>query len=235
MNQWQWPFSVAEAKQWQHQQSLLLDHSPSDVKPQWIGGADIGLINQGKQVRAAICVFDAQSLAPYVAVIAVCDNQMPYIPGLLAFREVPALVQAWRSLPVKPDLLLVDGQGIAHPRGFGNAAQLGLELNCSSIGVAKSRLFGQHPPLTASLLQAQPLTAQQRQIGWVIRTKARCNPLYISPGHRISLEQSLYWSCYCLDGYRLPKPTRYADILASARRNQAQISAQFVKGVINSS
>lgn len=220
---WHWPFNVETAKEWQQRMSLELTSDFEDKPLELIAGADIGLIDGGRQVRAAICVFNVSDLSPVIASIAIADNQMPYIPGLLAFREVPALCKAWEQLPLKPQLLLVDGQGIAHPRGFGNAAHLGWTLQIATIGVAKSRLVGEHLPLGESFQDRQSLMYKGKSIGWVLRSKLRCNPLYISPGNKVSVDQSLYWTRHCLDGYRLPKPTRFADSLASNRSNASRL------------
>lgn len=229
---WHWPFSVACARNWQREQARQLSFIPPQIAPQIIAGADCGLIDKGRQVRAAMTLFDAQSLEPLMAVITCCDNQMPYIPGLLAFREMPALLKAWSLLPIKPDLLLVDGQGIAHPQRFGIAAHLGLTLRCPTFGVAKSRLLGEHTPIAESALAYQPLMAQQQQLGVVLRSKVRCKPLYLSPGYATDSAYCLTMTLACLDGYRLPKPTRYADILASKRANATQIAQQFRLGVL---
>ncbi|MFM2479241.1 deoxyribonuclease V [Celerinatantimonas sp. MCCC 1A17872] len=220
---WQWPFSVPKARAFQTHAASQLKLVPYQQNVHCIAGADIGLPNKAKQVRAAICTFDANDLTPIELSIVTLPNTMPYIPGLLGFREVPALVKAYQLLETKPQLILVDGQGIAHPRRFGNASQLGWQLNVATIGVAKSRLTGEHEPLTEALGSVQPLVSQSQTIGYVLRSKVRCKPLYLSPGNLVSTEQSLSFVQQCLDGYRLPKPTRWADAFASNRSSAAKL------------
>lgn len=220
---WQWPFSVQQARAFQTRAASQLQLVPYQRPLRCIAGADIGLPNKAKLVRAAICTFDANSLTPLELSIVTLPNRMPYIPGLLGFREVPALVSAYELLENKPQLVLVDGQGIAHPRRFGNAAQLGWQLNIATIGVAKSKLVGEHQPLDDSPGSVQPLINENDTVGYVLRSRARCKPLYLSPGNLVSTEQSLSFVRQCLDGYRLPKPTRWADVFASNRPSAAKL------------
>ncbi|CAG9295569.1 deoxyribonuclease V [Celerinatantimonas diazotrophica] len=220
---WQWPFSVQQAREFQTRAASQLQLTPFQHPVRCIAGADIGLPNKGSMVRAAICTFDANCLTPLELSIVTLPNTMPYIPGLLGFREVPALVRAYELLENKPQLVLVDGQGIAHPRRFGNASQLGWQLNIATIGVAKSKLTGEHQPLEAPPGSVQPLIDENHIVGYVLRSKARCKPLYLSPGNRVSTEQSLSFVRQCLDGYRLPKPTRWADAFASNRPSAAKL------------
>ncbi len=120
-------------------------------------------------------------------------TSLPYIPGLLSFREYPALLAAWAQLQQRPDLILVDGQGIAHPRRLGVASHFGLLVDVPTIGVAKSRLCGDFLPLHQDVGAVQPLFDNDEQLGWVWRSKIRCNPLFISPGHRVSVGSALAW------------------------------------------
>jgi deoxyribonuclease V len=142
---------------------------------------------------------------------------MPYIPGFLSFREYPALMAAWQMLEQKPDLLFVDGHGISHPRRLGVASHFGLLVDVPTIGVAKSRLCGRFDDLDAQPGSRQPLIDKGEQIGWVWRSKLRCNPLFVATGHRVSLDTALQWVENCTRGYRLPEPTRWADAVASNR------------------
>jgi deoxyribonuclease V len=176
-----------------------------------VGGIDVALA--GDKARAAIVVLRYPDLAPLAGVTADVPLTFPYIPGLLAFREGPAVLAAWEKLPLKPDLLMFAGQGIAHPRGFGIASHLGLWLERPSIGVAKSRLYGRHAevglwPGDRSELHDEHDPA--RIIGAVLRTREDTNPLYISPGHLIDLEHALAFVLESCRGYRLPEPTRWA-------------------------
>ncbi|MCW2256564.1 deoxyribonuclease V [Providencia alcalifaciens] len=188
-----------------------------DLQPKFIGGADVGFEQQGAVTRAVLVVLSWPELQLVEYQIARVPTELPYIPGLLSFREVPGLMAAWSQLNQKPDLVLVDGQGIAHPRRFGVACHFGLQADVPTIGVAKSRLYGDYTQVDEELGSYQPLVHNQEQLGWVLRSKKRCNPLFISPGHKVSFASSLKWVQQCLQGYRLPEPTRFADGIASNR------------------
>jgi deoxyribonuclease V len=138
----------------------------------------------------------------------------PYVPGLLAFREAPAVLAAWDKLVFKPDLVMFDGQGIAHPRGLGIASHIGLWIERPTIGVAKTRLIGKHDAVGMNRGDRAELFDERdakRVIGSVLRTKTKTNPLYVSPGHLIDLAHAIEYVLACDGGYRLPEPTRLAD------------------------
>lgn len=180
-----------------------------------IGGTDVGFEDEGKTTRAAIVILTYPDFDVVEYHVARLKTEFPYIPGYLSFREYPALLSAWEQVEHKPDLLLVDGQGVAHPRRLGIASHLGLLLDMPTIGVAKKRLCGHYNPLPKVAGQVTLLTDKQQQIGWVLQSKNNCNPLFISSGHRISQASALNWVNLCLRGYRLPEPTRWADAVAS--------------------
>lgn len=188
------------------------------MPPRLIGGADVGFEQGGEVMRAALVILEYPSLRLIEHQVARIATTMPYIPGFLSFRETPALQAAWQQLSHRPDLLLVDGHGIAHPRRLGVASHFGLLVDVPTIGVAKKRLCGAFTPPDAEPGSHQPLMDKDRQLGWVLRSKARCNPLFISTGHRVSQATALQWVENCLCGYRLPEPTRWADAVASRRR-----------------
>ena len=196
---------------------ITLQDPPDFPTPTLIAGVDVGFVQGGDVTRAAVAVLRYPSLELVEYQIARVPTVMPYIPGFLSFRELPALLQAWQQLTSRPDLVLVDGQGIAHPRRLGVASHFGLMIDVPTIGVAKSRLCGQFLPLGEELYSQQALYEGDEQIGWVWRSKLRCNPLFISPGNRISMESALYWVEHCMRQYRLPEPTRWADAVASNR------------------
>ena len=176
-----------------------------------VGGVDVHY--PGDQARAAIVVLAFPDLTWLAAVIADAPSVFPYIPGLLAFREGSAVLAAWEKLPIKPDLLLFDGQGIAHPRGMGLASQMGLWLEKPAIGVAKSRLYGNHTEVGLRPGDQAELRDEHdpaRVIGAVLRTRAKVRPLYISPGHLIDLEHAVEFVLRCCRGHRLPEPSRLA-------------------------
>lgn len=187
------------------------------MPPRYIGGADVGFEQGGEITRAALVILEYPSLQLVEHRVARIATTMPYIPGYLSFREYPALMAAWQQLEQRPDLLMVDGQGIAHPRRLGVASHFGLLVDVPTLGVAKSRLCGTFEPLGDEPGASQPLMDKGEQIGFVLRSKIRCNPLFISPGHRISPATALSLVESCLKGYRLPEPTRWADAVASER------------------
>jgi len=187
------------------------------MPPRYIAGADVGFEQGGEVTRAALVILEYPSMMLVEHQVARIVTTMPYIPGYLSFREYPALLAAWQQLQLQPDLLFVDGQGIAHPRRLGVASHFGLLADVPTIGVAKRLLCGKFASLEEEPGSRQPLVDKGEQIGWVLRSKRRCNPLFISPGHRVSLDTALYWVERCLQGYRLPEPTRWADAVASRR------------------
>lgn len=213
-----WDGSPAQARALQSRlaaQVVLEDRLPTCVR--WLAGFDVGFEEAGDITRAAVVLLDAQSLQPVETHIARLPTRMPYVPGLLSFRELPALLAALAQLSQTPDLVFVDGQGIAHPRRLGIAAHFGVTTGLASIGVAKKRLAGQFEPPGDAPGDRSPLRDRGAHIGWALRSRARCNPLIVSPGHRVSVNGALDWTLRCLRGYRLPEPTRLADRLASRR------------------
>ncbi|HEY2454915.1 MAG TPA: deoxyribonuclease V [Scandinavium sp.] len=197
--------------------SVIREDRFSEDPPTLIGGADVGFEQGGEITRAAIVLLKYPSLELVEYQIARIPTTMPYIPGFLSFREYPALLAAWEQLSRKPDLLFVDGHGISHPRRLGVASHFGLLVDVPTIGVAKKRLCGKFEPLSAEPGALAPLMDKQEQLGWVWRSKARCNPLFIATGHRVSQDSALAWVQRCTQGYRLPEPTRWADAVASGR------------------
>jgi len=185
--------------------------------PKLIGGADVGFEEGGEVTRAAMVLLSWPELELVEYQIARIPTTMPYIPGFLSFREYPALLAAWEQLSRKPDLLFVDGHGISHPRRLGVASHFGLLVDVPTIGVAKKRLCGKFESLSAEPGALSPLIDKQEQLGWVWRSKARCNPLFVATGHRVSQDSALAWVQRCTRGYRLPEPTRWADAVASTR------------------
>jgi len=187
------------------------------MPPRFIGGADVGFEQGGEVTRAALVILEYPSLQMVEYQVARIATTMPYIPGFLSFRETPALQAAWQQLEHHPDLLLVDGHGVAHPRRLGVASHFGLLVDVPTIGVAKKRLCGKFEPPGAEPGSCEALRDKEELLGWVLRSKVRCNPLFISPGHRVSHATALEWVQRCLKGYRLPEPTRWADAVASRR------------------
>lgn len=181
-----------------------------------IAGIDISANDRTGLARAAIVALAYPSLNVLERIRHEEPLRFPYIPGLLSFREVPSILAGFQQLRNQPDLLMVDGQGIAHPRRIGIASHLGVLLDLPSIGCAKSILTGKlSGPLGEEVGSRVPLMAGQEVLGMGIRTKARTNPMIISLGHRISLETAVSYVLACCRGYRLPEPTRQAHNTAS--------------------
>ncbi|HGM5308566.1 deoxyribonuclease V [Serratia marcescens] len=195
---------------------IRYDDLPAEP-PAFIAGADVGFEQEGAVTRAAIAILRYPSLELVEYQVARIATVMPYIPGFLSFREYPALLAAWAQLRQKPGLIFVDGHGISHPRRLGVASHFGLLVDVPTIGVAKKRLCGKFAPLEAAVGALAPLEDKGEQLGWVWRSKARCNPLFISTGHRVGADSALAWVQRCMAGYRLPEPTRWADAIASRR------------------
>ncbi len=183
---------------------------PLEKEPTTIAGADISFNKYSTTVYAGIVVLSFPELRVIDKASVIATTEFPYISGLLAFREVPALIQAWEQLAEKPDVLVLDGQGIAHPRRMGIAAHFGVLMQTPALGCAKSRLTGTfaEPPDTPGAYT--DLIHQQETVGKVLRTKKKCNPVFVSPGHLITMDESIRIILQCVRQYRIPEPTRLA-------------------------
>jgi deoxyribonuclease V len=212
-----WDLSPDEAMQVQRdlRDQLILEWDNSVIMT--VAGVDISI--QPEVARAAIVVLRYPELTPLEAVTADAPLDFPYVPGLLSFREGPAVLAAWEKLQEKPDLLMFDGQGVAHPRGVGIACQMGLWLERPTIGVAKSRLYGKHAEVGPKRGDKTELLDRRGEvIGTVLRTRDQTNPLYVSPGYLIDVEHATDFVLACLAGYRLPEPTRWAHKVAGGEK-----------------
>ncbi len=212
-----WDLSPEEAARLQSELRARLVLSWDGRAVTTVGGVDVGLVPEGRgqagHACCAIVILHYPALTLREVVTAEVPLLFPYIPGLLAFREGPAVVAAWEKLQTQPDLILFDGQGIAHPRGMGIASQMGLWLERPTIGVAKSRLYGRHAAPGPRRGDSTPLCDEhdpRRVIGASLRTRPGVQPIYVSPGHLIDLEHALAFTLACCTGYRLPEPIRQA-------------------------
>lgn len=177
-----------------------------------VAGADISILKSEKKLVCGIIVFSYPDMTEIERAYSVADEAFPYIPGLLAFREGPAIIETYGKLGVKPDVLILDGQGTAHPRGVGIACHVGVLLDVPAMGIAKSRLYGFFEEPGPEKGSWTPLVSKERErIGAVLRTKDRTKPVFVSPGHRIDLETALEIALSCSNGRRVPEPTRLAD------------------------
>ncbi len=191
-----------------------------------VAGFDVGYEEDGAMTRAAAVLLDANTLGVIASEVARLPTRMPYIPGLLSFRELPALLAALALLPEAPDLAFVHGHGIAHPRRLGIAAHFGAVTGLPSIGVAKKVLVGDTRTNLHDMRGAfTPLRQDAEQIGWVLRSKPLCLPLIVSPGYRVAMASTPELVMRYVTTYRLPETTRLADRLASRRDRTASASS----------
>lgn len=175
-----------------------------------IGGADISHNKYEDTVYAGIVVLSYPQMTLLSYSLVVSETKFPYVPGYLGFREVPALLEAWQQLPQKPDIMVLDGQGITHPRRMGIASHFGLLANCAAIGCAKNMLYGKFPELGEEKFSSSPITNGGELLGYALRTKQGVKPVYISPGNTVSVPQSLEIMNNCIGKHRIPEPTRLA-------------------------
>lgn len=180
-----------------------------------VAGVDVGFEDGGETTRAAVVVLKYPALTVVETAVAHLPTTMPYVPGMLSFREIPALLEALQKIQMPIDLILCDGQGIAHPRRLGLASHLGLLAQLPTIGVAKTRFIGTHAPVGETKGSVAPLMDKGEQIGVVLRTRDHVKPLFISVGHRVGLDTAVSYVLHCTPKYRLPETTRQAHNLAS--------------------
>ncbi|MFZ5450776.1 MAG: endonuclease V [Thermodesulfobacteriota bacterium] len=192
---------------------------PLPHAPRFVAGADAICDRADQNIFGAMVVFSYPELELVEEAGAAGVCPFPYRTGLLSFREAPILAEAYERLKQRPDVILVDGQGIAHPRGLGLATHLGLALEIPTIGVAKSRLVGKGEEPSPDAGSANPLIYQGKEVGLILRTKKGRKPFYLSPGHRITLAESREIVMGCVQRYRSPEPLRQADRLSRRLRS----------------
>ncbi len=210
----------AQAIELQKELRAQIRIEPLSKPVQTIAGADISFNKYEETVYAGIIVLSFPGLQELEKSTVISKTSFPYIPGLLSFREIPSLIKAWNQLKIKPDLLVLDGQGIAHPRRMGIATHFGLITDTSTMGCAKSLLTGKFELLPEAAGSESLIYDRDEVIGAALRTKNKVNPVFISPGHRINLDQSLEIIKQCITGYRIPDPTRKAHLLVNQIRTQ---------------
>lgn len=210
--------SVPEATLIQNELRAKLDVTERSLFPETIAGADISLNLHSTTIYAGIIVLSFPQLKPIAYSLIKSETHFPYVPGYLAFREVPALLKAWKQLAAKPSVLVVDGHGIAHPRRMGIAAHFGSLAEQTSMGCAKNILCGKFEEPGIQTGSAAPIIHKQEQIGYAFRSKAKTAPVYISPGHGMGMQNSLEIIQQCTGKYRIPEPTRLAHELVNKFR-----------------
>lgn len=189
-----------------------------------VAGADVAFDPETDIALAGVIVYRYPEMVEVERQRAQRKLRFPYVPGLLSFREGPVLLAAFAKLRTEPDVILIDGHGLAHPRRFGIACHLGVLLDKPTIGCAKSLLVGEHPEPGLQAGFTAPLLLQGERVGVVLRTRDHVKPIYVSTGHRVSLESAVKLVEQCLDGFRIPKPTREADHYVRALRREYQES-----------
>jgi deoxyribonuclease V len=210
-----WAVSPAEARAIQDELKGQVVQVDQLDTVRLIAGVDVGYVDEGRTSRAAVALLKYPGLELVEYATARRPVTFPYIPGLLSFREVPVVLKALERLRNTPDLLICDGQGRAHPRRLGLGCHIGILSGVASIGAAKSRLCGSHSALPIEKGKWVPLVDNEETIGIVLRTRSGKKPLYVSVGHKVSLETAREWVLRCLTKYRLPETTRWAHRIAS--------------------
>ncbi len=214
-----WNLPPSEAVELQKQLSYEVITTDDFEKPiKTVAGIDLGYDLTTNTCRAAAVVLKLPELAPLELSETFMPIQFPYVPGLLSFRETPAAIAVLEKLETLPDLILCDGQGLAHPRRFGIACHIGIITNIPTIGVAKSVLVGKFKNLGETRGSTAPLIHRGEEVGVALRTRTKVQPVYVSVGHKISLETAIKYVLECAPKYRLPETTRLADKMASYRK-----------------
>lgn len=210
-----WHVSAAEARQIQRELAIEVICEDEFDEVGSVAGVDVGFEDDGQTTRAAVVVLDFPTLTVLEWQVVRQPTIMPYIPGYLSFREVPAIITAVEKLTQLPDLILCDGQGLAHPRRFGLACHLGVLTGLPTIGVAKTYFIGTHEPVGEEKGAFSTLWHQGEEIGVVLRSRTGVRPIYVSIGHKVSLSTAVAYTLACAPKYRLPETTRQAHRYAS--------------------
>lgn len=214
-----WPTTAAEAIALQRALAPRVDvATPLRELPRLVAGCDVSYDRGSPVLYAAVVVVELPTFAVVERAVVRAAAKFPYVPGLLSFREAPPVLEAFARLRSVPDAVMLDGQGVAHPRRFGLACHLGLWLNLPCLGCAKSRLTGRYEEPGPDAGDASPLVLGGRVVGEVVRTRAKVKPVFVSPGHRIDVAGAVAVVRATLSGYRMPVPTRLAHVLANEGR-----------------
>ncbi len=213
-----WNLSPKEAIALQHELQALVKVEALTQKVRYIAGADISFNKGDDTVYAGIVVLELPDLKEVARATLITKANFPYVPGLLSFRESPPLLEVWKKLPLKPDVLMLDGHGLAHNRRFGLACHFGLLTDCPTIGCAKKLFVGKHDVLGDTKGSIAYLHDKGEEIGAVLRTRDRVHPVYISVGYRVTLKNALDLALQCAPKYRIPIPTRQAHIVVNELR-----------------
>lgn len=213
-----WNLSPTEAVALQNELRSQVQIQPLEFEPRLVAGADISFDIGSDTVHAGIVVLSFPELEIVEEHGIQTTTTFPYVPGLLSFREAPAILQVWAGLKNKPDVLVLDGQGIAHPRRMGIASHIGLWLRIPTIGCGKTLLCGRYEGLGEKRGEFAPLIHRKEVVGAALRTKDKVNPVFISPGHLCDLESAISLILRCNGGLKIPEPTRRAHLFVNRLR-----------------
>jgi deoxyribonuclease V len=219
-----WNVTIDQAKDIQLALQPKIVLQPLTAPPHRVAGADVAYSRDGKHCFAAVTVFAFPAMTVVEQATAMTVVTFPYVPGFLTFREAPALLMAFEQIQQAPDLILFDGQGVAHPRGLGIATHLGLLLDRPAIGCAKSVLVGKYEQPLPTAGSRSDLIYRGKSIGAVVRTRDQVKPLFISPGFKITLEEAIHWVLQTCCGFRLPEPIRRSHVAVNQMRVNYEIS-----------
>ncbi|MFC2001518.1 deoxyribonuclease V [Chloroflexota bacterium] len=217
-----WQVTVVQALDIQSKLAAQVSRRCEVITPRYIAGVDISVNKEERTAVGAVVVLSYPELEMVETKVVTGKLDFPYVPGLLSFREAPLILAACEQLTFTPDLILVDGQGIAHPRRIGLASHLGLFLNTLTIGCAKSRLCGSHEMPGIGPGSYAEVIDRGETIGAALRTKSGVKPVYVSIGHKVDLPIAINWVMVCCRGYRLPEPTRLAHLAAGGNLKQGK-------------
>lgn len=215
-----WKVETSEAIAIQKQLKKRIKLRSFRKSPRWIAGGDVSFSRGSAYIFAAFVVLDLKDFSRVEVSTAKTKMSFPYIPGLLSFREIPVMLKAWKNLKQKPDVVLIDGHGIAHPRRLGIATHFGILTDIPTIGCAKSLLRGDFEEPAPKVGSESPLYESGEQVGVVLRSKARSNPIFISPAHLCTIKDAVRIVRSCITKYRIPEPTRQAHLLANEVRRK---------------
>ncbi|MBN1355064.1 endonuclease V [bacterium] len=217
-----WPSGYHEALRIQEDLVQRLRFEPLTGPVETIGGVDISYSKKSRRMYAAVLVFDYARMQVIDEGTWIQDETFPYIPGMLTFREGPAATRAMEKISIRPDVMLFDGHGIAHPRFCGTASHLGLIWGIPSIGVAKKKLVGEYTEPDPEAGSATELIYKDRVVGRVLRTRTNVKPVFVSQGNRIDLDSAVRVVLACCSRHRLPEPTRRAHLRVNELRRKAE-------------
>lgn len=226
-----WPTSVPEARDLQQRlASRVSRRNEAPDAPRYVAGIDVSGSRADGRVRSAAVVLRWDDMAVVEVRTADTAPRFPYVPGLLAFREAPAVLDVLERLDTTPDLILADGQGLAHPRRFGLACHVGLLAGVPTIGCAKSLLVGRYSALAPDQGATADLVHRDKVVGAAVRTRGGVSPVFVSVGHRVDLAAAVRLTLACCRGYRIPEPTRMAHHAAAGRLPETQRAAPSLAG-----